>query len=504
MARPLKSKKELKDETLEELEKEQKFFEERERKAAERSAAGSKDELDELNIKEFLDSTADPVKKITEYEPEFFRDEDREKEEESYRGFGKSFLEILEEEEARKNKEKDLIGAKDRKKLAEAEKKKAEQARAYKEADLPGYDLEEKEYEFADYYTQKQRLSDSIYDRYVEGEKWLMSEGEDDIVKGFINNFRSSIGTGVEDFAYWLNDHASWYKPAKKVVEKNTAGKISDMAQRQFANAKAAGANEKYVDLMDSVSKGLGYNALGFKAGNYIQGGAETFDEYRTLREKGYSKEKATKITASKIPLAILSAKADDYLGKNSRVDDVLYGKSGVVDKIDDIIEFENFKKVIGDDFKYDLDSFKKMKYNEPEKWGRINLDYSRRIDLIVHPENTLPNGSIATAEDGKFVKYLFNPQSGDGYPKGNVITDHLGYSKDNWQDMRAEILKKASKYPVRYKGKTIYGDKYEQKMILYGPKNNPANVVVGWIVKPDGSVHLTTAFITDKGDYKK
>ncbi len=93
-----------------------------------------------------------------------------------------------------------------------------------------------------------------------------------------------------------------------------------------FENAKASGVNGNYVDLMDSVSRGLGYNALGFKAGNYIESGAETFNEYRKLRDSGYTKEEATAVLIKEAPLHILSAKADDYLGKNSRIDDVLYG----------------------------------------------------------------------------------------------------------------------------------------------------------------------------------
>ena len=89
-------------------------------------------------------------------------------------------------------------------------------------------------------------------------------------------------------------------------------------------------------------------------------------------------------------------------------------------------------KKIIGDDFTYDLDSFEKMKYNEPEKWQMINLDYSRRTNLIAHPEKALPGASIAIAKEDKFVKYLFNQENADGYAKGKSITEHLGYSKSN------------------------------------------------------------------------
>ena len=46
--------------------------------------------------------------------------------------------------------------------------------------------------------------------------------------------------------------------------------------------------------------------------------------------------------------------------------------KSLLSKKVADIAEYENFKKIIGDDFTYDLDSFKRMKYNEPEKYNKV------------------------------------------------------------------------------------------------------------------------------------
>ena len=36
------------------------------------------------------------------------------------------------------------------------------------------------------------------------------------------------------------------------------------------------------------------------------------------------------------------------------------------------------------------------------------------------------------------------------------------------------------------------------KKMILYGTTGNPANVVVGWIHKTDGTVSMTTAYIKE------
>ena len=122
-----------------------------------------------------------------------------------------------------------------------------------------------------------------------------MSEDEDDLAKGFINNFRSAIGTGVEDLAYAINDYVPWYKPAETVLKNNMAGKIEEQAQKQFKNAKASGVKGNVVDFLDAASKGLGYNIFGVNAGNYMQPLGEGFEEYRRLREQGYSREEATK-----------------------------------------------------------------------------------------------------------------------------------------------------------------------------------------------------------------
>ena len=291
MAKPLKTKDDLKKEAKEAFYKEFGIT----KTAAEKSAATKEKDLPGY----------DPKKE--DEDVVLYSEEDREKENE-YSTFGSDFLEELEKDEP--------------KYLSPADKR-------------------------------KQKTSDSIFNAYNTGEEWLMSDGDGDLAKGFINNFRSAIGTGLEDLAYLITDYAPWYKPAQNVVEKNTAGKIEEQAQKQFGNAKANGVNGRFVDAMDAASKSLGYSLFGFKAGDYVEGLSEGFDEYRNLREQGYSKEEATRISSSKIPLAILSTKADDYIGKNSKVDDALFSKSGIVDKVDnkppifEIKSAEDSKKVL-------------------------------------------------------------------------------------------------------------------------------------------------------------
>ena len=143
------------------------------------------------------------------------------------------------------------------------------------------------------------------------------------------------------------------------------------------------------------------------------------------------------------------------------------------------------------------LELFQKMKYNDSERWRYVKLDYQRQNALVKNPELALPNALSATADNRKFTEYLFGGTHERGLAKGAAFTSRLGYDIDNYDKLKDEILKKASKYPSVYKRKNAQGDLYEQKIILYGLKNKPANVVVGWIANHD-TVKMTTSYIKE------
>lgn len=138
------------------------------------------------------------------------------------------------------------------------------------------------------------------------------------------------------------------------------------------------------------------------------------------------------------------------------------------------------------------------MKYNEPEKWKFISLDYRRRDELLQHPELKLPNAENAVLPEGKFTRYLLDGSNEKGLAKGRAFTSRLGYDKDNWQELQREIAKGAVKYPSKQKGMTEFGMRYEQKMILYGKKGTPANVIVGWLQRTDGNTSMTSTYIKE------
>lgn len=160
--------------------------------------------------------------------------------------------------------------------------------------------------------------------------------------------------------------------------------------------------------------------------------------------------------------------------------------------------QYESYKKVLGNDLPDTFVKFQKMKYNEPEKWKFMKLDYQRRNELLQHPDKKLPNAENATLPDGKFTNYIFSGNNEKGLAKGQAFTSRLGYDINNWQKLQEELRKGAAQYPTTFKNNNGYGDLYEQKMVLYGLKDTPANVVVGWIKKADGIVSMTSAYIKE------
>ena len=138
------------------------------------------------------------------------------------------------------------------------------------------------------------------------------------------------------------------------------------------------------------------------------------------------------------------------------------------------------------------------QKREDGERYRLWRLDYRRRAELLEHPERALPGADKASAADAKFTGYFFNPENPKGLAKGRAFSSHLGYNVENWQIMRDEILEAAKMYPVTYRSSSIYGKLYSQLVILQGVNNKPANVLLGWIVKPDGSTWLTTAHMEE------
>lgn len=163
-----------------------------------------------------------------------------------------------------------------------------------------------------------------------------------------------------------------------------------------------------------------------------------------------------------------------------------------------DRLQYRRYKIILGEDIPETLDDFQNMKYNDTEKWKYTKLDYKRQNELADHPERKLPNAENAIVPDAKFTKYIFDGAHPEGLVKGRAFSSRLGYDINNWQELQNEIRHRALKYPATFKDNNGYGDRYEQKIVIYGKNGAPANVVVGWMHKPDGSVSMSSAYIKE------
>lgn len=161
------------------------------------------------------------------------------------------------------------------------------------------------------------------------------------------------------------------------------------------------------------------------------------------------------------------------------------------------LYQYERYKAVLGSDAPKSFAAFKRMKKANNEKWQYMQLDYRRRSALLRNPSLALPGADIAIADSRKFTQYLFDPSSKQGYPKGVAFESRLGYNIYNWTELRDAILQHAKMYPAIKRAEGPFGANYEQKMILYGRKNKPASVVVGWMNK-DGRTWMATAYIKE------
>lgn len=162
-----------------------------------------------------------------------------------------------------------------------------------------------------------------------------------------------------------------------------------------------------------------------------------------------------------------------------------------------DLNQYKRYKEVLGDSIG-SLAKFGQMKYNDSEMWKFLQLDYERQKELKSHPELKLPNLENLVVSDTKFTKYLFGGENERGLAKGKAFSDRLGYDLGNWKELQKEICERAGRYPAYYRDNNGYGDRYEQKIIIYGKKGMPANVVVGWMARQDDTTSMSSTYIKE------
>lgn len=106
-----------------------------------------------------------------------------------------------------------------------------------------------------------------------------------------------------------------------------------------------------------------------------------------------------------------------------------------------------------------------------------------------------LPNATKAVIDSAKVRDYLLSSSHPIGRFKQPFFVA-LGYSRDQWQQLEADLLELAASGDARIGQKTEYGQKYEVRSRLEGPSGKSAEVVSIWIILEDEEIpRFVTAF---------
>jgi hypothetical protein len=106
-----------------------------------------------------------------------------------------------------------------------------------------------------------------------------------------------------------------------------------------------------------------------------------------------------------------------------------------------------------------------------------------------------LPRADSAIVDDAKVRDYLLSPEHPVGRFKA-VFFGALSYRRDQWQQLREDLLDLGRSGTTEKGSKTQFGQKYEVRGILQGPSGGRAQVVTAWIVLNDEeSPRFLTAF---------
>lgn len=97
---------------------------------------------------------------------------------------------------------------------------------------------------------------------------------------------------------------------------------------------------------------------------------------------------------------------------------------------------------------------------------------------------------------DSKLVSYALDPERDPD--KARVFKSALGYTKDNYRDLKDNIMAHIVPEKFHEAGDNGWGMRYNQVVKLSGPNGKTANVMTAWIWR-DNDYHLTSLYVTRK-----
>jgi hypothetical protein len=105
-----------------------------------------------------------------------------------------------------------------------------------------------------------------------------------------------------------------------------------------------------------------------------------------------------------------------------------------------------------------------------------------------------LPNANGAIIDPAKVRDYLL----AEAHPVGRfkaVFFSALGYSADNWEVLRDDLLALVRTYPAAVGKPSAFGQVFTVDGILTGPLGRSADVRTVWMVRASKEARFVTAF---------
>lgn len=105
---------------------------------------------------------------------------------------------------------------------------------------------------------------------------------------------------------------------------------------------------------------------------------------------------------------------------------------------------------------------------------------------------------------EGKFTRYLFNPDSADGAPKGAFLVKEMDLDPEDWRFLAAQLYEGLLTVPAEDLEHRAwdggYGIRFNLHLAIQGRTGRSVAVRSGWMLRPGTLPSLSTVFPADKG----
>ncbi len=109
-----------------------------------------------------------------------------------------------------------------------------------------------------------------------------------------------------------------------------------------------------------------------------------------------------------------------------------------------------------------------------------------------------LPDAEKADIPRDKLADYVLNPEHETGRHKARVFRSALGFTAENWEDLRDQIATGVLSADISSVRVGLYGTRYSVPVMIEGTNGKSHEVITAWIVEEEGQrPRLTSAYVS-------